>query len=62
MTIDEFVKDFWKKHNHCPYCRAYPIQGAACMICRHRHPGAGGIDNFEPNDEYVRIINREVTE
>lgn len=61
MTID----DFWKKYNHCPLCRKYLVQGRACDGCKWMYPckiEGHDFDLFEPTEDAVRAMNREVTE
>ena len=63
MTLDQFLR----KYNRCPFCRSYDRQGELCRNCRWRFgTGAasadGKIDKFDPNEEWNRRINKEVTE
>lgn len=60
MTID----DFWKKYDHCPKCKGYAIQGNRCYGCMWRtpYPKETDFDLFEPTEDCIRAINREVTE
>lgn len=59
MTIDEY----WKKNTHCPNCRKYVIQSRACDGCKwllcHNE---GDMDLFDPTEECLLELNREVTE
>lgn len=58
MTID----DFWKKYNHCPKCIWYVDQGIKCRNCKWRlwKKEDTGLDLFEPTDEAIQAMNREV--
>lgn len=61
MTID----DFWKKYNHCPLCRLYTIQGQACDGCKWEFPIQSKyrrFDKFDPTEDAIRMMNKEVTE
>lgn len=62
MTID----DFWEKYNHCPLCIGYNIQGSYCDDCRWQYPSYakcnGKFDKFQPTEDCMLKMNREVTE
>ena len=60
MTID----DFWKKYNHCPKCEGYKLQGGRCVGCKFRtpYPKEWDADLFEPTQECIRAMNREIDE
>lgn len=48
--------DFWKKYNHCPYCRWYTMQGR-CGDCKwYLIPKDGMIDMFQPTEECERLL------
>lgn len=56
------IEDFWKKYNHCPSCRGYVMQGNRCYGCKWwtPYPKETDIDLFEPTEECIRAMNREV--
>lgn len=62
MTIDPF----WRKYNHCPLCRSYAIQGQMCDGCKWYSPTyehrLGYLDKYDPTEDAVRVMDREVTE
>lgn len=62
MTLDEFLK----KYNHCPFCRSYTIQGPLCDHCIYffgsGYKKDGSIDKFDPTEDWIRLLNKEVTQ
>ena len=63
MTVD----DFWKKYNHCPFCRYYAQQGNNCYGCMWRFANGEyakdtDYDGFEPTEKALRVMNAEITE
>ena len=58
MTID----DFWKKYHRCPKCEGYAIQGGRCYGCKFQtpYPKDWEMDLFEPTQECIKAMNREV--
>ena len=60
MTLDEFLK----KYNRCPFCLEYSSQHV-CGDCRYFLPLGEyktKLDLFRPNDDWIEMINRRVTE
>lgn len=63
MTID----GFWEKYTHCPKCRSYAIQGNLCYGCKWQFANGQyaketDFDLFDPTEECIRMMSREVTE
>lgn len=63
MTIDDFLK----KYNRCPFCLHYTQQGNHCYRCMWRfangkYANVTCYDGFDPNEEWTKRMNREVTE
>ena len=60
MTIGQF----WQKYNHCPLCKHYVIQGEQCDGCLWYSPIKKYtlIDNYEPTEEAIRAMNKEIDE
>lgn len=62
MTVDEFMK----KYNKCPFCEYYSRQ-KLCENCKWTY-GNGqyakdtDTDRFSPTYEWMRLMNKEVTE
>lgn len=51
---------FWKKYNHCPLCKKYIMQ-SLCGNCVWKYPVKiydFEMDNFEPTEECVSIMNK----
>ena len=50
--------DFWKKYNHCPYCREYTFQ-SICSDCKWYLNGNNeGADLFYPSEKCQRILDK----
>ena len=60
MTLDQFLR----KYNKCPFCRNYRFQGEPCRNCVHyfstREGKEGYFDHFDPTEEWMNMMNREV--
>lgn len=63
MTLDQFLK----KYNRCPFCRYYAHQGNPCIRCKWRFANGEyakdtDYDGFDPKQEWMDRMNKEVTE
>ena len=63
MTVDDFLR----KYNKCPFCMSYNIQGDLCNCCKWKwahgqYAKDTDLDLFDPTEEWMILMSREVTE